>query len=229
MFFLNLNRSAPELGSLWNPSLRKTLSHPAAVHLKEKNSKSVSQEQHLGTTATSKSVRNPSSRSGKIKKNSQQLSITSETSFNIEETHEKSRKYSCPNDKPSSPSLQTSPPKGKRTFLEGLRNPLRQKKHDEQLTTTSTIITKTYESLGSNLLSSHSLDYSTDAQKGNMLEATSNDNSVNRRWSESATPLLVTSNQHHQSDSMTQPNDGKDSSSLSNNHGTCLLEKPPHN
>uniref|UniRef100_A0A2L2XWE7 Triple functional domain protein n=1 Tax=Parasteatoda tepidariorum TaxID=114398 RepID=A0A2L2XWE7_PARTP len=44
--------SAPELGTLWNPSLRKTLSHPAAAHKSGKSPTSVS-----GGSSTSKSLR----------------------------------------------------------------------------------------------------------------------------------------------------------------------------
>lgn len=46
--------SAPELGSLWNPSLRKTLSHPAAAHKSIKIANATS-----GTSLTSKSLRYP--------------------------------------------------------------------------------------------------------------------------------------------------------------------------
>lgn len=46
--------SAPELGSLWNPSLRKTLSHPAAAHKSVKSGNATS-----GPSLTSKSLRHP--------------------------------------------------------------------------------------------------------------------------------------------------------------------------
>ncbi|XP_035225053.1 rho guanine nucleotide exchange factor 25-like isoform X2 [Stegodyphus dumicola] len=46
--------SAPELGSLWNPSLRKTLSHPAAAHKSVKLTSAAS-----GASLTSKSLRYP--------------------------------------------------------------------------------------------------------------------------------------------------------------------------
>ncbi|GIY30924.1 triple functional domain protein [Caerostris extrusa] len=46
--------SAPELGSLWNPSLRKTLSHPAAAHKSVKLPSAGS-----GTSLTSKSLKYP--------------------------------------------------------------------------------------------------------------------------------------------------------------------------
>ncbi|XP_055928977.1 triple functional domain protein-like isoform X2 [Argiope bruennichi] len=58
--------SAPELGSLWNPSLRKTLSHPAAAH-KSVKSPSVSS----GASLTSKSLRYP----GRDKKVSDMMEI----------------------------------------------------------------------------------------------------------------------------------------------------------
>ncbi|KAF8791642.1 Triple functional domain protein like [Argiope bruennichi] len=61
-----LFRSAPELGSLWNPSLRKTLSHPAAAH-KSVKSPSVSS----GASLTSKSLRYP----GRDKKVSDMMEI----------------------------------------------------------------------------------------------------------------------------------------------------------
>lgn len=46
--------SAPELGSLWNPSLRKTLSHPAAAHKSIKIANAAP-----GVSLTSKSLRYP--------------------------------------------------------------------------------------------------------------------------------------------------------------------------
>ncbi|KAG8189360.1 hypothetical protein JTE90_021863 [Oedothorax gibbosus] len=50
--------SAPELGSLWNPSLRKTLSHPAAAHKSGKLASS-----GPGPSLTSKSLRYPGKKS----------------------------------------------------------------------------------------------------------------------------------------------------------------------
>ncbi|GFU83187.1 triple functional domain protein [Trichonephila clavipes] len=58
--------SAPELGSLWNPSLRKTLSHPAAAHKSGKLPSASS-----GVSVTSKSLRYP----GRDKKISDALEI----------------------------------------------------------------------------------------------------------------------------------------------------------
>lgn len=63
-------RSAPELCSLWNPSLRKTLSHPPAhlalIRDKTKNSTSSTNKtsSSRGSSQTSKSVRIPNSGGG---------------------------------------------------------------------------------------------------------------------------------------------------------------------
>jgi hypothetical protein len=191
------NSSAPELGSLWNPSLRKTLSHPAAVH-REKNVKTLGKEQQLGSTATSKSMR----QTNKIKKGYLSVNECETTSVSNNDSNSDSksispdlnssnRKYSCPLDKPPSNSQkqQLSPSKSKRTFLDGFKNPLRQKKSELNA------IMTTESGISSNLLSSHSLDSATGAQRRNKLEAQAKDNSVIRRWSESATPLITSSSQ----------------------------------
>ena len=103
------------------------------------------------------------------------------------DTNQSNRKYSCPSsEKPptNSHKQQSSPSKSKRTFLEGFKNPLRQKK------TETNTITSTESVITSNLLSSHSLDSATGAQTKSKLEAQTKDSSVIRRWSESATPLI---------------------------------------
>ncbi|XP_054168733.1 triple functional domain protein-like [Oppia nitens] len=146
--------SAPELGSLWNPSLRKTLSHPAAVH-REKNLKLTTKEQQLGSTATSKSMR----QSNKTKsKHKAFLAVNNEWESGLNENSSESdsvktcspspdssnRKYSCPSsDKPPQHKQQASPSKSKRTFLEGFKNPLRQKKNETSVVTN--IIVSTHQ------------------------------------------------------------------------------------
>jgi hypothetical protein len=210
------NSSAPELGSLWNPSLRKTLSHPAAVH-KEKSVKSLGKEQQLGSTATSKSMR----QTNKIKKGYLSVNECETTSVSNNDSNSDSksispdlnssnRKYSCPLDKPPSNSQkqQSSPSKVKRTFLDGFKNPLRQKKSE-----LNAIIT-TESGISSNLLSSHSLDSATGAQRRNKLEAQAKDNSVIRRWSESATPLMITPSSQTITDSNNSNNSNESSNSI---------------
>ena len=195
------------MGSLWNPSLRKTLSHPAAVH-REKNLKSTTKEPQLGPTPTSKSMR----QTNKVKTkpfltvnsecetaaecdNTSSTLTSTSPSADSNETNTATninRKYSCPSsDKPPTSKQQPSPSKSKRTFLEGFKNPLRQRKAD------SNVLSSNEPIVSSNLLSSHSLDSSTGAQTKNKLEA-HKDSSVIRRWSESATPLISPSAQAHQ-------------------------------
>lgn len=143
-------RSAPELGSFWNPSLRKTLSHPAAVH-RQKASKSSgdpsvgSADAESATTSNtkvhklstsglmaSKSVKYPKGRKEKKERTSALDSLTSLSAA--------SRKYSCPQG-PGDHHPETTGSGGvssgavtapvvkskKSTFLESFRNPLRQR------------------------------------------------------------------------------------------------------
>lgn len=91
--------SAPELSSLWNPSLRKTLSHPAAAHKCARGGVAVA-ESGVGVGvggSTSKSMR------------------------------QRDKKLVRPAEAEDRKPPQHSPGKGKRTFLEGFRNTLRPK------------------------------------------------------------------------------------------------------
>lgn len=108
--------SAPELGSLWNPSLRKTLSHPAAAH-KSVRSAAISDSV---PSLTSKSMRHPGRDKKLLRPGAAAAAVagaTPEAAPAVEEPQQ--RKQSCP--------TQQSPGKGKRNFFEGFRNTLRPK------------------------------------------------------------------------------------------------------
>lgn len=111
-----MSSSAPELGSLWNPSLRKTLSHPAAAH-KSVRSAAISDSV---PSLTSKSMRHPGRDKKLLRPGAAAAAVagaTPEAAPAVEEPQQ--RKQSCP--------TQQSPGKGKRNFFEGFRNTLRPK------------------------------------------------------------------------------------------------------
>ncbi|RWS29210.1 triple functional domain protein-like protein [Leptotrombidium deliense] len=93
--------SAPELGSLWNPSLRKTLSHPAAAH-RQKASKSTGDEttDHLKLSSgisSSKSLKHPKGMKLNKKQSSPEKTKTSKSNqLSDTLTTATNRKYSCP-------------------------------------------------------------------------------------------------------------------------------------
>ncbi|RWS15945.1 triple functional domain protein-like protein, partial [Dinothrombium tinctorium] len=210
--------SAPELGSLWNPSLRKTLSHPAAAH-RQKASKSTGDESSdlklTSGISSSKSLKHPKgtklNKKGSPEKKLAKSPELSSNSANLTSTT--TRKYSCPSatainvesvSEVSSASAasaitqtlsysQANSPnsKSKKTFLEGFRNPLRQKAKVDT-TPSPSIATSELTSPPSSLpvatptslLSSQSLDSSSVCKQ----DESENGSNVNRRWSESSAP-----------------------------------------
>ncbi|XP_054722102.1 triple functional domain protein-like isoform X2 [Uloborus diversus] len=193
--------SSPELGSQWNPSLRKTLSHPAAAHKSVKLPNATS-----GSSLTSKSLRYPG-RDKKLRSDGVDLKCTgiSLTSLAKEvsadkppESHlqslqvpyaakdsevtpmdknselsERQCKNSLSLENRSNPAQQ-SPPKSKRNFFEGFKNTLRPKSKTDSGLSNAPI----------SLSSSHSLDSSTVSTQIIAQKGGAKDVDLIRRWSE---------------------------------------------
>lgn len=178
-----LQSSAPELCSLWNPSLRKTLSHPSAVHKGKEFCKSKLAPSSLGSTSTSKSVRVSNKVKEKNKPGSappsaecpadvprterrkSPLAAVSVTSSGLNHTSERNL---------VSPSKLT-----KKSFIDGFKNSLKMKRTD--------FLSELQPSSSSLSNSSHSFDAATIKKSSltNEYLLTRVNNSI-RRWSESA-------------------------------------------
>ncbi|XP_067120464.1 LOW QUALITY PROTEIN: triple functional domain protein-like [Centruroides vittatus] len=211
---LTKDMSAPELGCLWNPSLRKTLSHPAAAH--HKTGKSVSTDL-IGYSTTSKSLRQPNrdkkirsqevsinelkkvpSSANSLRCNEQESSVsTSEKipessalithgNYNSVNIADNQRKHSFPLERRSNQS-QLSPPKGKRNFFEGFRNTLRSKSKVD------TNVSNTNGGTNVSLCSSHSLDSASTTTRSDYKQEleVAKESGVARRWSETHSPHSV--------------------------------------
>lgn len=149
-------RSAPELSSLWNPTLRKTLSHPptpssvkrgdgseTALVVKqrrsarEKKAKSAEGDGRISLYGDGDSKNDPNATTvvGNFRK-PPSLPISpgedrSEVGPTLKETKSSfdgdQRKHSLPSDGRSACVTSQSPSKSRKHFLEGFRNPLRPK------------------------------------------------------------------------------------------------------
>ncbi|XP_076368710.1 triple functional domain protein-like isoform X2 [Tachypleus tridentatus] len=171
-----------ELGSLWNPALHKTLSHPPSSQKPSKNSKEVCSDSlwFPGLDKKSKSIDVSSmtiSRTfGDENQNNDLVSSRPKSLPRSEVCKEEKqspvyldgkRKHSFPLEKhPSTP--QHSPPKSKWSFFEGFRNPLRPKSK-------SNLMASSLLCTSQNLDSPCNSKMGLDPRKGS---------GMNRRWSE---------------------------------------------
>ncbi|XP_022243783.1 triple functional domain protein-like [Limulus polyphemus] len=183
--------SSPELGSLWNPTLRKTFSHPPTTH---KGSEGA------GTKPLCLPGRDKKSRSsdcavtiiGATNEESPESVLVAPTSTSPPSSAvfgegkqgpvwlEGQRKHSFPLEN----TPQHTPPKGKRNFFEGFRNTLCSKSKSDLMANSA---------MASSLCTSQSLDSGTASHTSDPrteLES-KKDSGVIRRWSEISSPNMV--------------------------------------
>lgn len=182
--------SAPELNTLWNPSLRKTLSHPSAVHKDKEFFKSKLIPSSLGSTNSSKSVRVPN----KAKEKNKPGSAPPAAEYPSETTTERRKSPLAGGAGLASSGLNhasernlVSPSKlTKKSFIDGFKNSLKMKRTD--------FLSELQPSSSSLSNSSHSFDAATIKKSSLTNDYLTRMNSSIRRWSES-TPRQTKNNE----------------------------------
>lgn len=186
--------SAPELNTLWNPSLRKTLSHPSAVHKDKEFFKSKLIPSSLGSTHSSKSVRVSNKAKEKHKPGS--APPAAECPPEPPATTTERRKsplagvagLACTglNQAPEPRNLVSPSKLTKKSFIDGFKNSLKMKRTD--------FLSELEPSSSSLSNSSHSFDAATIKKSSLTNDYLTRMNTSIRRWSES-TPRQTKNNE----------------------------------
>lgn len=175
--FLSRKSSAPELFSLWNPSLRKTLSHPSAVHKGKEFLTSKPSSSALCSTNTSKSVRI----SNKVKERNKPGSAPPAAEYTTDLTPSRRKSplasMGLTSGEVAMERLLASPSKlPKKSFIDGFKTSLKLKRSD---------FLADLQPSSSFANSSHSFDGATIKKSSLTNDYLSRVNTCVRRWSES--------------------------------------------
>lgn len=223
--------SAPELGSLWNPTLRKTLSHPptpsstkggdsvkqrrSAREKKVKSTEGVDRKLTVtspgcGPRGDASSTKLPSLPCSPTEEVAEGRTVSDGSCFERQGgVGGEQRKHSLPLDKrvtTTTTSMQ-SPPKSRRHFLEGFRNPLRPKSKTEQEMGDAAVLTEKNGSGGQETGAGSSLEVSGDGRSTSLdsNQKLGEQGGSGRRWSETNSNAKSRPTVRHPSSKITEP------------------------